>query len=61
MAAFRGQKSVVCAGETIYKPAKVPHSFTHAAKQTVRLLRLCVLAGQEESFAQFGVPGDDCG
>ncbi|HXO96147.1 MAG TPA: cupin domain-containing protein [Chthoniobacterales bacterium] len=53
---FRGEKSVVRAGETINIPANAPHSFTNASKQTVRLLCLCVPAGQEEFFAQVGVP-----
>ncbi len=53
---FRGEKSVVRAGETINIPANAPHSFTNASKQTVRLLCLCVPAGQEEFFAQIGVP-----
>jgi quercetin dioxygenase-like cupin family protein len=55
-ATFRGEKSVACAGETINIPANAPHSFTNASKQTVRLLCLCVPAGQEEFFAQVGVP-----
>ena len=55
-ATFRGEKSVVRAGETINIPANAPHSFTNASKQTVRLLCLCVPAGQEEFFAQVGVP-----
>jgi quercetin dioxygenase-like cupin family protein len=55
-ATFRGEKSVVHAGETINIPANAPHSFTNASKQTVRLLCLCVPAGQEEFFAQVGVP-----
>jgi len=55
-ATFRGEKSVVRAGEIINIPANAPHSFTNASKQTVRLLCLCVPAGQEEFFAQVGVP-----
>jgi uncharacterized cupin superfamily protein len=55
-ATSRGEKSVVRAGETINIPANAPHSFTNASKQTVRLLCLCVPAGQEEFFAQVGVP-----
>jgi quercetin dioxygenase-like cupin family protein len=55
-ATFRGEKSAVRAGETINIPANAPHSFTNASKQTVRLLCLCVPAGQEEFFAQVGVP-----
>src|ERR1700738_2297698 len=55
-ATFRGKKSTVHAGETLNIPANAPHSFTNASKQTVRLLCLCVPAGQEEFFAQVGVP-----
>ena len=55
-AAFRGKKSVVRAGETVNIPANAPHSFTNASKQTVRLLCVCAPAGQEEFFAQVGVP-----
>jgi quercetin dioxygenase-like cupin family protein len=53
---FRGGKLVVRAGETINIPANSPHSFTNASKQIVRLLCLCAPAGQEEFFAQVGVP-----
>lgn len=55
-ATFRGEKMVVRAGETINIPANAPHSFTNASKETVRLLCLCAPAGQEELFAQVGVP-----
>ncbi len=54
-ATFRGEKSVVRAGETLSIPANAPHSFTNASKQTVRLLCICAPAGQEEFFAQVGV------
>ncbi len=55
-ATFRGEKSTVRAGETLHIPANAPHSFTNASKATVRLLCLCAPAGQEEFFAQVGVP-----
>ena len=55
-ATFRGEKSVVRAGETLHIPANAPHSFTNASRQTVRLLCLCAPAGQEEFFALVGVP-----
>jgi quercetin dioxygenase-like cupin family protein len=54
-ATFRGEKSVVRAGETLSIPSNAPHSFTNASKKTVRLLCLCAPAGQEEFFAQVGV------
>jgi quercetin dioxygenase-like cupin family protein len=53
---FRGKKSVVRAGETINIPANAPHFFTNVSKQTVRLLCVCAPAGQEEFFAQIGIP-----
>jgi quercetin dioxygenase-like cupin family protein len=55
-AMFRGEKSVVRAGETINIPANAPHSFTNASEQTARLLCICAPAGQEEFFAEIGVP-----
>jgi len=55
-ATFRGEKSVVRAGETINIPANAPHSFTNASQGNARLLCLCAPAGQEEFFAQVGVP-----
>ena len=54
-ATFRGQKSVVRAGETLFIPANAPHSFTNASGHPARLLCICSPAGQEEFFAQVGV------
>jgi mannose-6-phosphate isomerase-like protein (cupin superfamily) len=54
-ATFRAEKSVVRAGETINIPANAPHSFTNTSDQAVRLLCVCVPAGQEEFFAEVGV------
>jgi quercetin dioxygenase-like cupin family protein len=53
---FRGEKSVVRKGETASIPANAPHNFTNASKQPARLLCICAPAGQEEFFAQVGVP-----
>jgi quercetin dioxygenase-like cupin family protein len=55
-ATFRDEKSVVRAGETIHIPANAPHSFTNTSERAVRLLCVCAPAGQEELFAQVGVP-----
>jgi quercetin dioxygenase-like cupin family protein len=55
-AIFRGNKSVVRAGETIHIPANAPHSFTNASKGAARLLCICSPAGQEELFVAVGVP-----
>src|SRR5213080_2299950 len=55
-ATFRGKKLVVRSGETVNIPANAPHYFTNASKQTARLLCICAPAGQEEFFAQVGIP-----
>ena len=55
-ATFRGMKSTVKAGETIHIPANAPHQFHNASDQPVRLLCLCSPAGQENFFAEVGVP-----
>lgn len=55
-ATFRGEKTTVRGGETLHIPANAPHSFTNSSKGNVRLLCLCAPAGQEEFFAQVGVP-----
>jgi quercetin dioxygenase-like cupin family protein len=55
-ATFRGVKSVVRAGHTVHIPANAPHHFHNASDKPVRLLCLCAPAGQEEFFAQVGVP-----
>jgi quercetin dioxygenase-like cupin family protein len=45
---FRGEKSVVRAGETLNIPANAPHSFTNASDRPARLLCMCSPSGQEE-------------
>jgi uncharacterized cupin superfamily protein len=55
-AVFRGEKVTLRAGETLSIPANAPHSFTNATQENVRLLCLCAPAGQEEFFAQVGLP-----
>ena len=57
-ATFRGEKSVVRAGETVNIPANAPHSFTNASEQPARLLCMCSPSGQEEFFMAVGVPVD---
>jgi quercetin dioxygenase-like cupin family protein len=53
---FRGVKVAARAGETINVPANAPHVFTNASDRPVRLLCMCSPPGQEEFFAQVGVP-----
>jgi uncharacterized cupin superfamily protein len=55
-AIFRGQKTTVKAGETAHIPANAPHQFHNISGQPARLLCICGPAGQEEFFAQVGVP-----
>lgn len=58
-AILRGEESVVRADETLHFPANALQSFTNAAGGNARLLCLCALAGQEDFFAQVGVPVGD--
>jgi quercetin dioxygenase-like cupin family protein len=53
---FRGVSTVARAGETVNVPANAPHVFRNASEHPARLLCLCSPAGQEEFFAEVGVP-----
>jgi quercetin dioxygenase-like cupin family protein len=53
---FRGEKSVLRAGETANIPANAPHQFQNKTDQPVRLLCICSPAGQEDFFLAVGVP-----
>jgi quercetin dioxygenase-like cupin family protein len=55
-ATFRGNKSVVRAGETINIPANAPHRFHNASTDPARLICICSPAGQEKFFVEVGVP-----
>ncbi len=44
------------AGETLHIPANAPHQFKNTSAQPVRLLCICSPAGQENFFAEIGVP-----
>ncbi len=55
-ATFRGETSVIRAGETMNIPANAPHSFTNASDRPARLLCMCAPAGQDELFMAIGVP-----
>jgi uncharacterized cupin superfamily protein len=55
-ASFRGEKTIIRAGETINIPANAPHRFQNKSGQSARLLCLCSPAGQEEFFKEVGVP-----
>lgn len=53
---FRGEKGKVRAGETIHIPANAPHQFHNSSQVPARMLCICSPAGQEEFFAEIGVP-----
>ena len=55
-ATFRGDSSVVRAGQVIHIPANAPHQFRNQSEKPARLLCLCSPAGQEEFFRELGVP-----
>ena len=55
-ATFRGNKSIVLAGDTLHIPANAPHQFHNAFAGPVRLLCICSPAGQEKFFMEVGVP-----
>lgn len=55
-ATFRGRTSVVRKGETVHIPANAPHQFHNASTEPARLLCICSPAGQEQFFAEVGVP-----
>jgi quercetin dioxygenase-like cupin family protein len=53
---FRGETTVVRAGETVNIPANAPHLFRNASGRAMRMLCMCTPAGQEEFFMRIGVP-----
>jgi quercetin dioxygenase-like cupin family protein len=55
-ATFRTHTSTAKAGVTLHIPANAPHQFRNVSNQPVRLLCICSPAGQEEFFAEVGVP-----
>src|SRR2546430_17136974 len=53
---FRGNKSVVRAGETANIPANAPHFFRNSSRAPARLLCMCSPSGQEKFFMEVGDP-----
>lgn len=53
---FRGEKSVIRAGETINVPARAPHFFRNASDGDARVLCTVSPPGLEEYFMLWGVP-----
>jgi quercetin dioxygenase-like cupin family protein len=54
-ATFRGNKSIVRAGDTLNIPANAPHRFHNTSILPVRMLCICSPAGQEKFFMEVGV------
>jgi quercetin dioxygenase-like cupin family protein len=55
-ATFRGETLTLKAGEVIGIPANAPHRFQNKTDKPARLLCICSPAGQEDYFAEIGVP-----
>jgi uncharacterized cupin superfamily protein len=55
-ATLRGVKSAVKEGNTVHIPANAPHQFHNTSSRLACLLCICSPAGQEEFFAEVGVP-----
>ena len=55
-ATFRSAKQRFHAGQTVHIPADAPHQFHNSSDQPVRLLCICSPSGQEDFFAEVGVP-----
>ncbi len=55
-ATFRGNKSVVRAGETVNIPSNAPHQFRNVSSNPARMLCICSPAGQEDFFREVGTP-----
>jgi quercetin dioxygenase-like cupin family protein len=52
--AFRDERTVVRAGETINIPANAPHYFRNTFDEPARMLCMCTPAGQDEFFLRVG-------
>jgi quercetin dioxygenase-like cupin family protein len=55
-ATFRGEKSIVKAGQSLHIPSNAPHQFQNKSEQSVRMLCIGSPAGLEEFFAEVGIP-----
>ncbi len=55
---FRGETTVLRAGDTVNIPANAPHSFRNASDRPARMLCMCTPPGQEEFFLLVGDPAE---
>ena len=53
---FRGQKSMVRAGDTVNIPSNAPHQFHNSGSRPVRMICICSPAGNDRFFQELGVP-----
>jgi quercetin dioxygenase-like cupin family protein len=53
---FRGQTSILRAGETANIPSNAPHRFHNASSAPARLICICSPAGNDRFFLEVGVP-----
>jgi mannose-6-phosphate isomerase-like protein (cupin superfamily) len=53
---FRGEKSIVRAGDTVNVPSNAPHQFHNTSSKPVRMTCICSPAGTDEFFLEVGVP-----
>ena len=53
---FRGEATVVRAGETVNIPANAPHRFRNQSDRPARMLCVCAPAGQDAFFRAVGRP-----
>ncbi len=53
---FRGETTVVRAGETVNVPANAPHSFVNTSGRPARMLCMCAPAGLDAFFLAVGDP-----
>ena len=53
---FRGEKSLVRAGDTVNVPSNAPHQFHNSSSLPVRMICICSPAGNDRFFVEVGVP-----
>ena len=55
-ASFRGNQTVVHAGQTVNIPANAPHRFQNKSTNPARVICICSPAGNDRFFAEIGAP-----
>ncbi|NYH51040.1 deazaflavin-dependent oxidoreductase (nitroreductase family) [Nocardiopsis arvandica] len=56
---FRGEKTIVRAGETVNIPARAPHFFHNSSDRDARMLCMVTPPGLEDYFSRWGQPLPD--